>query len=105
MNGFHCACLAATILFGSSAITCATAEDAAAPAGPSTAPQSMSSTAAPVDDPNTVICHKGERITGSMFYGPSICHTRREWDDIHRQASDQLMKTQTTGGAGNAPGM
>ena len=58
-------------------------------------------TAAPSqDDPNAVICHKGEPPIGSRIPGPSVCRTRAEWDRIRQDARDETMRTQTTSGAG-----
>jgi hypothetical protein len=36
-----------------------------------------------------VVCRE-EEVTGSILGGRRICHTRREWDEMERQAKDTL---------------
>lgn len=49
------------------------------------------------DDPKHVIC-KSELETGSLLPGPRICHTKAQWDEIARQAQQDLRNAQ-----GNEP--
>jgi hypothetical protein len=70
------------------ASTSAFAQDAPA-AAPAVSPQ-----AAPTDDPNEVICHKGEPILGSRFPSSRVCHTRREWNQIQKDSQDALFHQQ-----------
>ena len=69
----------------------ALAQDAPAAAPPAAAPATQ---AAPVNDPNEVICHAGEPILGSRFPGPRTCHTRKEWDQIRKDSQDALYHQQ-----------
>ena len=84
----------------------AQAEDATATSAttPSTAP-SLSTTAPAQNDPNAVICRKGEPPIGSRIPGPSVCHTRAQWDAMRQQSREDTMKLQTTSGAGKGTGM
>ena len=102
MNNLRLACVSFVVLIGTS--TFAAADDTAtATTGTQTSP-SLSSTAPSQDDPNAIICRKGEPVTGSHFPGPTQCHTRREWEDMHRAAEESIMHNQTTAGATMSPG-
>jgi hypothetical protein len=69
---------------------------AATPAATAVTPAATAQPAAPADDPNEVICRKGEPILGSRFPGPRVCHTRKEWAQIQQDSQkavfDQQMK-------------
>lgn len=50
--------------------------------------------AAPADDPNEVICKAGAPVVGSRFPTARQCHTRKEWDQIRRDAQAALQGEQ-----------
>ncbi|HEX3675446.1 MAG TPA: hypothetical protein VHU87_14335 [Rhizomicrobium sp.] len=50
--------------------------------------------ATPPADPNEMICKKGEVTTGSRFPGPTICHTRLEWEQEQKNANESLQGMQ-----------
>jgi len=80
-----------TAAFGAISISWASAQQAVpAPAQAPVATQP----AAPADDPNEVICRTGEPVLGSRFPGPRVCHTRKEWDQIKRDAQEALFHQQ-----------
>ena len=71
------------------------AQDATTPQS-ATAPVTLSTSAPSQDDPNAVICRKGEPPTGSRFPGPTQCHTRAEWDRLRLESRDETMHFQAT---------
>ena len=84
------AVLVGGLLMSSVSVLAQTTPDAALAA----APAAPATQAAPQDDPNEVICKAGEPILGSRFPGPRTCHTRRDWDQIKRDAQAQLYHEQ-----------
>lgn len=65
---------------------------------PVVAQQAQTSTAAlapaPVEDPNEIVCRSGTPMTGTRIPGSRVCHTRAEWDDIHKQAMQAVTQEQ-----------
>ena len=76
------------------------AQDATAPA---TSPAATASTA-PADDPNEIICRRGEPVVGTRLPGPRICHTRKEWKDIQYQTQQNIQQMQQKAGSANPNG-
>lgn len=108
MNFVKVAVLPSVLVLGFANV--AAAEDAATTTTPMTvstpsAPASLSTTAPAQNDPNELICRKGEPPIGSRIPGPSVCHTRAEWDAMRQQSREDTMKLQTTSGAGKPSGM
>lgn len=48
------------------------------------------------DKSNRIIC-KEMMVTGTLLPGPRICHTKAEWDEIQRQAEEELREVQDNG--------
>ena len=101
MNMRKLAFLPTIVLLGGAALTVVVHADNTATAAGDT--PSLSATPGSPDDPNEIICHKGEPVTGTRFPARSVCHTRKEWKDIQQRSRDELMRVQTDAGA--APGM
>jgi hypothetical protein len=85
---FVAMCFGGLLMSSASAL----AQDAPAAAPPPAAAPSVQ--AAPADDPNEVICKKGEPILGSRFASSRTCHTRKEWDQIRKDSQDALYHQQ-----------
>jgi hypothetical protein len=80
-------------LLGSSVVALA---DPVAPAAPM-AP-------APADDPNQIVCKTEAPMTGTRLGARRECHTKGQWDDMQRQAQQQLNLDQALGKTGRIPG-
>jgi hypothetical protein len=90
-------------LLGASVFTVAYGEDTT----PSSGAPSLSSTSGTPDDPNEIVCRRGEPVTGSRFPAKSVCHTRQQWKDMQQQSRDELTRVQTdsaTAPLNGAPG-
>ena len=77
------------VTLGTIVMSSASAQEPAPAVAPATTPA-----AAPADDANAIVCHAGEPILGSRFPGPRVCHTRREWEQIKRDAQEVLIRQQ-----------
>lgn len=49
------------------------------------------SAAKPADPLEKVVCRR-EQVTGSLFDGPRICHTVREWRRMQNDAQDEAAR-------------
>lgn len=67
--------------------TTATPAPATMPVTP--APATTASTT-PADDPDEIICKQSAAPTGSRLGATRTCQTRREWEQEHQDAQDQL---------------
>lgn len=68
-----------------------TAVTAPAPAAAPVAPASTTTAStAPAEDPNEIICRQSAAPTGSRLGATRTCQTRREWEQAHQDAQDQL---------------
>jgi hypothetical protein len=59
---------------------------------PTTAPA-----ASPANDPDQIVCRKGEPITGTRLPGRAICHTQRDWDQIQRDSQGMTSQMEMNG--------
>ena len=39
-------------------------------------------------DGDAVVCRPPQQLPGQRLYGPKVCKSQREWDDLHRQGFD-----------------
>ena len=39
-------------------------------------------------DGDAVICRPPQELPGKRLYGPKVCKSQRQWDDLHRQGLD-----------------
>lgn len=70
----------------------------------SAAAPSLSTAAPSAEDPNAIVCRRGQPVTGSRFPGPSQCRTRAEWDHLRQQSRDETMQQQNLGDMTQKPG-
>jgi hypothetical protein len=59
----------------------------AAPVAPTVA---TTASTAPAEDPDEIICRQSAAPTGSRLGATRTCQTRREWEQAHQDAQDQL---------------
>lgn len=55
-------------------------------------------------DPEDIICESGKPLVGSRLPGPRICHTRKVWEQIHRDAKDFTDHRLQRGDSAGMPG-
>jgi hypothetical protein len=60
---------------------------------PATAPAASASG----NDPDQIVCRKGEPITGTRLPGRAICHTQRDWDQIQRDSQGMTSQMEMNG--------
>jgi hypothetical protein len=101
-------CVVALALGGSAIASMAQAQQtdtsapSAAPAQPTRASApTPTAQIAPADDPNEIICHQGEPVTGSRIPGARICRTRKQWDDRQRDAAQMVSDGQRSSAGSN----
>lgn len=85
---------AALFLGGLLSFATASLAQQATPAAPPTPTPTVTLDAAPANDPNEVVCRPGTAPVGTRFPGPRMCHTRKEWAQIQRDAQDALIHQQ-----------
>jgi len=57
------------------------------------------------DAANKIVCKPGRAPLGSRLPAARECRTQAQWDDMARQAHEQLGNTQMRGLSGNPPGV
>ncbi len=96
MKSTHLYALSLAGLLLSPAVTLA--QDTTAPTSPA------ATTPAPGDDPNEIVCRRGEPVVGTRLPGPRVCHTRKEWKDIQYQTEKNIEQMQQQARSGNPNG-
>jgi hypothetical protein len=72
-----------------------------APATPATAPAAA---AAPISDPNEIICKTMDPATGTRLGARRVCQSAAQWNADQQQAQRELQLNQTRGLQAGVPG-
>ena len=56
------------------------------------------------NDPDRIVCRAPESVTGTRIPGHRICHTQQQWDELQKQAEQDLMQRQNMGEQSGTPG-
>ncbi|HEY5238171.1 MAG TPA: hypothetical protein VIJ62_07305 [Rhizomicrobium sp.] len=83
-----------SVLLLAALVICAPTLSFADDTTPATAPASG-------NDPDQIVCRKGEPITGTRLPGRTVCHTQRDWDQIERDSQGVTTQMQTNGNLHN----
>jgi len=67
-------------------------------------PAATSTTSSGSDDQNQIVCHRGEPQTGSRLPGPSVCHTKHDWDQIQKDSQGETNRMEMNGTLHNPQG-
>jgi len=49
------------------------------------------------NDQDQIDCRRGEPITGTRLPGPTVCHTKREWNQIQQDAQKTTSEIEAKG--------